>query len=380
MITVLNSSARTNRLLWIPPALLLIAAALAKAQEPLAFLLEISNYGFRLPPVLESLLALLLPALEMLLGCFLLFRNSRIAAALSMALLIFFSIGILAALPAGYLHRCGCLGPEKLDPTLALIKNGIAVALLALGFLPFARRAGKTNAWGAMGVIMGGIVSSPVIMGIVILALLSSIMAGKRVFFALLIGLALGFALKLSGFPLLALLVVGFVLYLFAVEEPRTGAWRPVALTALIAAICWVGFAYPAAPKIPKPLLEVGQPLPPSLVFKDAMARDAKGRSLLLFLQPDCDECRDWLAAAAAIARLSNLPPLTGIVPGTAVNAEVFQEKEGIAFDVKAMGVAAFNRTVRRTPLLVLAESGKVTRIFTEGSLPRRLILEEALR
>jgi hypothetical protein len=380
MSTALNSSARVDRLLWIPPALLLIAAALAKAQEPLAFLWEISNYGFRLPPVLEALLAWLLPSLEMLLGCLLHLRNSRLAAALSTALLLFFSFGILAALPAGYLHRCGCLGPEKLDPTLALIKNGVAVALLALGFLPFARRAGKANAWGAMGVIIGGTAFSPAIAGIVILTSLLAMTVSRRVFFALLIGLALGFALKLTGFPLLALLVVGFVLYLFTGEERGSSAWRPVTLTVLVVATCWVGILRPAAPKVTEPPLEVGRPLPPSLVFEERVSGDAKGRSLLLFLQPDCDECRDWLPAAAAMSRQSNLPPLTGIIPGSVVNAEAFRVKEEITFDVKAMGMAAFNRMVRRTPLLVLTESGKVARIFAEGSLPPSSVLAEALR
>ena len=380
MSTALNSSARIDRLLWIPPALLLIAAALAKAQEPLAFLLEISNYDFQLQPALEALLALWLPALEMLLGCSLLFGSSSRAAALGLVLLLCFSVGILAALPAGYLHRCGCLGPEKLDPTLALIKNGIAVALLALGFLPFARRSGKTNAWGAMGVIIGGTAFSPAIAGIVILTSLLAMTVSRSVLFALLIGLALGFALKLAGFPLLALLVVGFVLYLFTVNEQGPSTWRPLMLACFVAATCVLGFIYPAAPKIPRMLLEVGQSLPSTLRLKDPVAVDGKGRSLLLFLQPDCDECRDWLPAAAALARQPNLPPLTGIMRGSVVNAEAFREKEQIAFDVRAMGVATFNRTVRRTPLLVLTESGMVTRIFAEGSLPPSSALAEAFR
>ncbi|HEX7343380.1 MAG TPA: MauE/DoxX family redox-associated membrane protein [bacterium] len=361
--------------------MLFITAALAKSQEPLAFLLEISNYGFRLPPALEALLALLLPGAEMLLGCLLLFGNSRAAAALSIAMLALFSIGIFAALPAGYLHRCGCLGPERLDPTLALIKNGIAMALLVFGFLPFGRRAGKTNPWGALGIVMGGTLSNPAAAGLLILCGFLSSTSGRRAFFALLIGLALGFFLKLTGFPVISLIVLGSVLYFFAVaEERQTGVWRAMACAAIITAICWVGFAYPTAPRFLRPVLGAGQSLPPSLSFSEPMAKDEKGSSLLLFLQPDCDECRDWLPMAAAMARRPGLPPLTGIVPGMAVNAEAFREKEELPFDVRAVDVFDFNRMVRRTPLLILAESGKVTRIFTEGSMPQSAALAEAMR
>ncbi len=381
MVTSLKFSAQSIRVLWIPLALLFIAAALVKSQEPLAFLLEISNYGFRLPPALEALLALLLPGAEMALGCLLLFGNSRAAAALSIAMLALFSIGIFAALPAGYLHHCGCLGPEKLNPTLALIKNGIAMALLIIGFLPFGRRAGKTNSWGALGIVMGGTLSNPAAAGLLILCGFLSSTSGRRAFFALLIGLALGFSLKLTGFPMISLIVVGSILYFFEVaEERRPIAWRAMICTVMVTAICWLGLAYPTAPRFPRSVLRPGQSLPSSLIFGEPMAKDEKGRSLLLFLQPDCDECRDWLPMAVAMARRPGLPPLTGIVPGIAINAEAFREKEELPFDVGAVDVLHFNRMVRRTPLLVLAESGKVTRIFTEGSMPQLAALAEALR
>jgi hypothetical protein len=372
-------SAASVRLLWIPPALLLIAAAIAKAQNPLTFLLELSNYGFNLAPDLEALLALILPGLEMLLGAALLFRFSRWAAILSILLLLFFSSAILVALPSGYLHGCGCLGPERINPTSALIKNGVAIAFLIAGFLPLARRAQKINPWGAFGAATGATFSYWGLLIIMAATAIVSLASGRRSIFAYLGGLALGIALHASGFPLISVIVVGFVLYLFPVEEHRADKHTVPVLTGLIGFACLFALLYAPEPSLRSPALQVGKPIPRSLEFAAPILQDGAGRSLLLFLQPDCDECRDWLPAASALARRPEIPPLTAIIPGSGVSADEFREKEGIAFDIRTVSSASFGRMARRTPLLVLLESDSVRQIYAEGMLPRSSDLEQEL-
>jgi len=375
-----TAAPQLNRAFWIPPALLLIAASLSKSSQPIQFLYELSNYGFHLPLGLEALLAILLPALEMLLGSFLLLCLSSRAAVGSLALLLIFSGGIIAALPAGYLHRCGCLGPEKLDPSLALIKNACALLLLLIGFLPVRQKLEENNPWGALGVIIGAAAVNIEMLFFGVLVAIMAIWHGKAHIFAYLLGILLGVILHYAGFPLLAILAAATVVYFLRVKKASGGIAAPIWITALILCLTAFNFANPPGPKPPPASIKVGKPLPMDLHVAQPFPRNDRRQSLIVFLQPDCDECKDWLPLATAIWRLQSLPPLVGLAPGTADDLEAYRQKENIPFDIYPMSAKTFNRAARRTPLLILVEADTVRRIFPEGNLPSPSFIETILR
>ncbi|RJP74108.1 MAG: hypothetical protein C4524_13485 [Candidatus Zixiibacteriota bacterium] len=365
-----------TRTLWVPPALLLISASLAKFSQPLPFLAELANYGLNLPALLEGLLALALPALEMALGLALLLGLRRGAALGSLALLAAFTLGIILALPAGYLHRCGCLGPEAVNPELALVKNAAALLLLGAGFLPSRRSAPPGNPSGAFALVAGGVWGGPLVLPLWLLALGLAAHRGRDHLLAFLAGLALGLGLRLAGFPLLTLVAAGTAVYFFSPRPALRSARAALPLGAAVLILTTAGFLWPSAPAAEPPLLRTGQPWPPELTDSPAPSR---GGRLYLLLQPDCEECRDWLPQAAALARLPETPPLHGLIPRGSLSPAQYAARENLPFPVRAVDSRAFAPAARRTPLLVWVRDDTVRHIFPEGSLPPASSLRERM-
>jgi putative oxidoreductase len=112
-----------------------IAAALAKIGDPAGFALQIHN--FRLAPVWsEHLVAIVLPWVELAAGLALVLEiRARAGAALTLALMVFFTIAVGSAWARGLDFECGCfgkvgasrIGAHKFLENLGLI----ALALLA---------------------------------------------------------------------------------------------------------------------------------------------------------------------------------------------------------------------------------------------------------
>ncbi len=370
---------RLNHLFWIPPALLLITAALTKAPHSLSFLYELANYGFRFSDSLNLTIALCLPALEALLGITLLFKKSPAAALGSFALLLLFTAGIVLALPTGYLQRCGCFGSEIMDPTTAIVKNTAALLLLIFGFIPMRRRLGGNNVWGSFGVAAGSAWSGGTILPVYLAAAILSARFGKHQLQAYAIGLLLGLALHLAGFPSLAAIAAASALFLFQVKPAQISMTGLALIGFSLLAVS--GFSLLAPPE-PQPItrsLRIGEAVPVLLLNQEKQGEDEEGGSLFLFLSPDCDECRDWLPTAKQLAWNANMPPLTGIIPAGLQSSEEFQIRENLTFPILSMPAAEFHRAAGRPPLLVLAQSGKIAHIFPEGNIPTVDAIERVL-
>ncbi len=372
-----NSSAARgiplNRLLWVPPALLLISAALTKSLTPLSFLNELANYGLPLPLPFQAILTLILPALEMFLGMMLLMTGSRHAAGGSLVLLAGFTGGIIIALPTGYLQRCGCLGPETVNPILALIKNGLAMALLIFGFRPSNRLLQGANPWAAFAFISGASWTGSGMLVIYALGALLASFSGRRHVMGYLLSLLLGLVLHLAHFPLVAAIVVGTVLYFIHPERNLRTVGSSVLVTVAVLFITTACMIWPLPPEAPRLLLKIGQPWPIELQTESPFPRDAQGRTFTLFLRADCDECRDWMPYILRLYQRDDLSPLVGLAPQPASNIEVYRRREGIPFNVHAVAPRQFDQAVRRTPMLVELQNDTVKVIFKEGWIPEMI-------
>ncbi len=364
------SQAHFKHFFWVPPALLLISAALSKSFFPLPFLSELANYGFNLSPLSEAALALLLPALEMSLGALLLFRRSTGSAVAALILLSAFTLVIIFALPAGYLHSCGCLGPEKLEPELALAKNGLALILLLIGFLPWRRTLKVGNPWGALAVILGGNWLGTQTLVLYALVGLIAALIGRRSLILYLAGLLLGVALHLLGFPALSLIAAALVLFLLSSDSSQVSSITPLVMGSIILLLTIFRFLYASAPSAEPLLLTENRPWPHEIsrAFPDSL-NAAPGR-LVIFLRPDCDDCRDWLATAIALSRPPGLPSLVGIIPRAGQSPEEYRRLENLPFEIYQIAPQIFAQTARRTPLLVYVEADTVQHIFPEGTIP----------
>lgn len=128
-------------LLRLPPALVLLAAALAKLADPAAFQLAVYDYrlvGFGL----SGLVAGLLPAAELVTGAALLLGRLRLGAAIAAVLLCALFVSVLAAaLLRGTAAQCGCFGFLSLPPAAALALDLLLLACAAAALLSEIRPA-----------------------------------------------------------------------------------------------------------------------------------------------------------------------------------------------------------------------------------------------
>jgi len=111
-----------------------IVAALFKLADPATFARDIENYRI-LPALVAAGLAVYLPWFELVLGAGLWVPRLRQASrALSLALLVGFSLALLSALVRGLDINCGCFGAAGPDASAswALARNLVLTALLAI--------------------------------------------------------------------------------------------------------------------------------------------------------------------------------------------------------------------------------------------------------
>ncbi len=367
---------RSSPYFWAPPALLLITAALAKATTPLSFLYELSNYNFNLPLLGEASLALFLPGLELFLGLSLLLNPNRWAALIAILLLTLFSTGILVGLPSGYLQHCGCMGPEKLAPFFALLKNGVALLLLILGFFSYKFRVERCNPWAALGLVIGGAWTGFTTLIFILLGLVFSLKIATKARMAYPLGVLLGIFLYLTGFPLLTMLAAAMVLYFFPVDSSKSTPAVPISFTLVMLVLTSLFFINAPPPESAPRLLRLGEPLAPDLKVPETLHQGFPDQYLLLYLRPDCEDCRAWLPAAISLGQRSTLPPVFGVIPQTTVSLEQYRQRESLSFPLFAVKNSVFNWAVRRTPFLVWVQRDTVKMIFKEGSLPRASELE----
>jgi len=112
-----------------------VVAGLAKIGDPETFASQVHN--FRLTPiVLENLVAVILPWIELVAGTALILGMRRRAASwICAALMIFFTVAVAQAAARGLDFECGCFG--KADSSTVglkkLVENGVlsVVALIA---------------------------------------------------------------------------------------------------------------------------------------------------------------------------------------------------------------------------------------------------------
>lgn len=126
-------------------ALVFLAAAWPKIQDPAAFAVSVANYRL-LPSFAVGLFALTLPMVELLAALALVFtRWSREAALVLLGLLGMFFIGLTQALVRGLDISCGCFGGADATTGSASIAWALVrdVALI----LPAAWLARRPNAW-----------------------------------------------------------------------------------------------------------------------------------------------------------------------------------------------------------------------------------------
>lgn len=373
-------SSSLSRVLWIPPALFLISASLTKSSSPLLFLDQLSDYSLSLPLNLQAVLSLFLPGLEMLLGTLLLFRRLSWAAIGAVVLLLIFTIAIIMGLPAGYLHRCGCLGPENLDPALSIAKNVLLILLLIGGFLRSGRTILGDNPWGAFAVVAGGTWSGGIALPIIFtVGALLAFNSGKKHLLSFCLSLLLGLGLHFFEFPFIVLPILGTVIYLWGLQPLRLSLLDPSVMTAAILLTTAACFIWPPAPAVIPSLLQAGSIWPDGLPSTQRFPQDADHRSLVIFLQTDCDECRAWLPAAISLSRRTSLPPIVGLAPGSEMLIQNYVQKEAIPFPIMPVDKDLFDRAASRTPLLVYVRSDTVRVISAPGSLPPIINLEELI-
>lgn len=109
----LLSDRRLVAVLRIALGLLFVAAALPKLQDPSGFAKAVSHYRL-LPEAAERVLALFLPALELLVGTFLVLGVFDAGASLIvLGLMIVFTAAVSSAVARGLDISCGCFNTEE---------------------------------------------------------------------------------------------------------------------------------------------------------------------------------------------------------------------------------------------------------------------------
>lgn len=136
-----TSSPPPGALFRLPPALVLLAASLAKLADPAAF--QLAVYDYRLAGFgVSGLVAGLLPAAELVTAAALLLGRPRLGAALAATLLYTFFISVLTtALLRGTAGQCGCFGFLSLPPAAALAIDLLLLACAAAALLSEIRLA-----------------------------------------------------------------------------------------------------------------------------------------------------------------------------------------------------------------------------------------------
>ena len=179
------------------------------------------------------------------------------------------------------------------------------------------------------------------------------------------LSLLLGFILYLAHFPLPACIAVATVLYVIHPERAYRKDKSPYWLGIIVLGLSAFSLVWPPSQKSPELLLKAGEPWPRELRPETPFIRDAYGRNMVLFLRADCDECRDWMPLALQMNRRVDLPPLAGIAPQPPSDVETYRRREEIPFPIRSVEAKAFDRAVRRTPLLV-ADGPRVLRLVEQ--------------
>lgn len=122
-------------LIWAARVLLaaiFLTAGLIKAGASEGFAITIAAFSI-LPPTSVTILANLLPWVEILTAIFLLIpRTARIGAALASLILVVFIGALTWALSQGLIVDCGCFGESPPSLTKMLVTLGRNVVLLAI--------------------------------------------------------------------------------------------------------------------------------------------------------------------------------------------------------------------------------------------------------
>ncbi|GAB5466333.1 MAG: DoxX family membrane protein [Candidatus Kapaibacteriales bacterium] len=112
--------------------LVFIFAAIGKIAVPKSFLVEIHNYDM-LPDLVEPILALWLPWMELLIGIFILVGHKlKSSSIMATALLVVFTIGVAIAWGRGLEIDCGCFGGSGQKVGLAKIMQNTGLILSSL--------------------------------------------------------------------------------------------------------------------------------------------------------------------------------------------------------------------------------------------------------
>jgi uncharacterized membrane protein YphA (DoxX/SURF4 family) len=123
------------RLAGIVIGAVFVVAGLAKIGDPATFAAQVHN--FRLTPiVLENLVAVILPWVELVAGTALIVgMRRRAAACICAALMILFTVAVAQAAARGLDFECGCFGKAGSSTVglKKLVENGVlcGVALIA---------------------------------------------------------------------------------------------------------------------------------------------------------------------------------------------------------------------------------------------------------
>jgi len=127
------------RVAGIGIGLVFVVAALAKIGDTAAFAAQVHNYRLT-PIVLENLVAMILPWVELVAGTALILGlRSRAAAWICAALMIVFTIGIGQAAARGLDFECGCFGKAGAS-TVGVRKLLENVGLTAVALIATLRR------------------------------------------------------------------------------------------------------------------------------------------------------------------------------------------------------------------------------------------------
>lgn len=365
------------RILWVPPALFFIAAALPKAANPLAFLIDLADYSIPASLDGEALLVLLLPSLEILLGMLLLFGGVRWVPIAALTTLILFTAAIALGLPHGYLRHCGCLGPENWSPAWALIKNAILILCLILGSRGSPQFAVRRNPWGAFAVVAAGSsTGAPILLPFFALGAILTAFAGVRHFSLYLLGLVAGLTFYALHIPILIVVLVGTAYSLWRVKSPANAVQSSLTMSFGLFFVVILQIAMPPPPKIPGPLLNAGEPWPASLIQSAELPANENGESMVVLLSPECDLCRLWIPTIKAMSRRRDLPPLVGLAPESRQELDSFLRRENLPFLLLPCDAQDFSRAAERTPRLIFVKRDTIRYVFPEGRLPSQAPLQ----
>jgi hypothetical protein len=156
------------------------SSSIPKLRHPRTFTLTVLEYQI-LPPGLAHTYSRLLPPLELLTGMLLLTGTAiRLAASLSATLLASFMVGVTVNLNRGRSFDCGCHGSSKRQISRAVLaQDGVlAVGATALGILSAAWIA--PAAWSPIHNVPEGLGSSPVPIGVCLIATLAFAIATSK--------------------------------------------------------------------------------------------------------------------------------------------------------------------------------------------------------